>query len=450
MANTQELMLKIRGDNTDAERKIGQTEKSVEGLDLSTRKVSTAMKVFGRDLLYVRDSSDLLSAAARALGTVIAGSIGGTAVIAAGKALIDAYRSVQDSAKEAEKSISAVRKSAEKIGAGEGLQTTAGAAKALASEAEKVADKLKEIESNKLKGFIAGITGARERMAELVSETTKQAKALERQGVVNTLIDMERAKNLSDTDKAIRAIGEKYQPIIDAARATGDAELLNRTILQAQSEQMNALKKSQDDVAKEAKRIADARARADADSATQNEINEIRRTRNLERERAEIERQVKINEERLRQEQTMAEISEARLRFERSSAVYSGKGGATMFQFEQRKAESLGSGAEILGITAEGRGALLVERQRRQRQVSREDFRAQETILAAEAKRLSEAEGRTFTKQDVRNRMAKEIAKSEITTMEERRGGMDTLLNAVERLVNQIGTAPLVTSGAGR
>lgn len=450
MANTQELMLRIRGDNTDAERKLGQTEKSVEGLDISTRKVSTAMKVFGRDLLYVRDSSDLLSAAARALGTVIAGSIGGTAVIAAGKALIDAYRSVQDSAKEAEKSITAVRKSAQMIGAGEGLATTAGAAKSLASEAEKVSEKLKEIESNKLKNFIAGLTGARERMAELVSETNKQAKALERQGVVNTLIDMERLKNLSETDKAVRQIAEKYQPIIDAARATGDEELLNRSILQAQAEQVEAIKKGKQAEAAESKRIADAQAAYDQKLATDRELYEIQRARNLERERAELQRQVKINEERLRQEQTMAEISEARLRFERSSAVYSGKGGATMFQFEQRKAESLGAGAEILGVTAGGRGALSVERQRRQRQVSREDFRSQEKILADEAKRLSAVEGRTLTKQDVRNRMAREIAKSEITTMEERRGGMDTLLNAVERLVNQIGTAPLVTSGAGK
>lgn len=432
MANTQELMLKIRGDNTDAERKIGQTEKSVEGLDFSTRKASSAMKVFGRDLLNVRDTSDLLSAATRALGTVIAGSLGGTAVIVAGKALIDAYRSVQDSAKEAEKSISAVRKSAEQIGAGEGLQGTAGAAKALFTESEKVAEKLKEIESNKLKNFIAGITGARDRMAELVSETQKQAKELQSQGVVNTLIDMERLKNLSDVDKAVRQIAEKYQPIIDAARATGDAELLNRSILQAQAEQIDIIKKARDAEAASAKKIADARAKADADSATENELNEIRRIRNLERERAEIERQVNINEERLRQEQTMSDVSEARLRFERSGAVYSGKGWRTGFDVRGANQSAMSAGLGVLESTRAGRQALEVARQKREREVQRENFR----------------EASKFSAKDMRT-MAEQIAAGENLTLSEKAGGQQNLTNSLQRLISLMESAPLVTSGAG-
>lgn len=432
MANTQELMLRIRGDNTDAERKLGQTEKSVEGLDFSARKASSAMKVFGRDLLNVRDTSDLLSAATRALGTVIAGSLGGTAVIVAGKALIDAYRSVQDSAKEAEKSISSVRKSAEKIGAGEGLQSTAGAAKALFAESEKVAEKLKEIESNKLKNFIAGITGARERMAELVSETEKQAKALERQGIVNTLVDMERLKNLSDTDKAVRQIAEKYQPIIDAARAIGDAELLNRTILQAQGEQVDIIRRAKEKDAAEEKIRADARAKQDEDNAKQNELDEIRRLRNLERVRTENERLLKIAEERIRQEETMSDIAEARLRFERLGEVFSGKGGATKFNLQQANQSALIAGTDVLGATRAGRQALEVARKQRERDVMGENFRM--------ASRISEKD---------RTSMAAQIARGEMPTIAERAGGQERLNLSLERLISLIETAPLVTSGAG-
>ena len=432
MANTQELMLRIRGDNTDAERKISQTSRSVEGFGVSTQRASSAMRNFGRDLLQVRDASDLVAAATRALGGVIAGSLAGTAVVVAGRVIVDAYNNVQKASKDAEKSVASLTKTTEQIGAGAGLAETSGAAQALRNEAEKVSEKLREIDSNKLQGFIAGITGARQRMTELVAETEKQAAALQKQGIVNTLIEMERSKNLSDADKAIRAIGEKYAPLIDAARKLGDQELLNRTILEAQGAQAEVLRKAKKAEADDAKKIAEARAKQDENTATENELNEIRRQRNLERERAELERQVKVNEERLRQEQTMSDIAEARLRFERSGAVFSGKGGATRFNVGQANREAMGAGLGLLESTRAGRQALEVARQQRARDVAKENFR--------DASRLTAAQRKT---------MASQIAASEITSVSQRAGGQEKLNNSIERLINLMETAPLVTSGAG-
>lgn len=432
MANTQELMLRIRGDNTDAERKIAQTDKSVAGFDITTRKASSAMRTFGKDLLQVRDASDLVSAATRALGSVIAGSLAGTAVVVAGKAVIDAYRGVQQAASESEKSISAARKSVEMIGASEGFQTTSAAAKMLFSEASKVSEKIKEIESNPLKNFIAGITGAREKMAGLVVETEKQAKALEEQGIRNSLVQNQIVASLSDQDKAIRAIAESYQPLIDAAVKSGNQELIKASILQ----QQGAVQKK---IAEDKKKIDDENRKAFEDSVayqkklqTEQELYTIQRERALARERAELERQVKINEERLRQEKTMAEVSQARMRFERSGAVYSGKGGATKFNTEAANAAAISAGRGVLEATAAGRQALQVARKQREREVTMENLRAGRALNPSQ-----------------RRSMAAQVAAAENPTLAQRSGGQDKLAASLERLINLMETAPLVTSGAG-
>lgn len=474
MANTQELMLKIRGDNTDVEKKLHQTSNSVDGIKTTTEKASSAMKGFGRDLLQVRDVSDLASAATRALGSAIAGSLAGTAVIVAGQAVIDAYRKVQNAAKESEKAILEARKSVEQIGGASGIDVTASAAKRLFDEAEKVSEKLKEIEANKLQSFIASLTDARAKMSQLVVETEKQAKALERQGIVNTLIDLERNKNLSETDKAIQQIAAKYKPVIDAARQSGDAELLNVSILQQQKEVQGVISREKDARAAEDKKIAEQRAKFDQDSATENELNEIRRMRNLERTREELQRQVKVQEKLIEQENTMTQISEDRARFERSGGVYSGKGGATTFDVGARSKRTGSFDKAILMSSRPGQQALDVARKQRGRQVSKEDFRTQNALFEEEAKRLSAEEGRTLTKQDVRNRMAKRAAAGEMPTLGERLQGsaagiepaqvargrsekqmgsegksIPDLLAKLDEVLNKITSAPLVTSGSG-
>jgi len=448
MANSQELMLRIRGDNTDVEKKLSQTGKSVEGIKTTTEKASSALRGFGRDLLQARDASDLVSSATRALGSAIAGSLGGIAVIAAGQAIIDSYRKVQAAASESEKAISEARKSAESIGASEGIQTTATAAKSLFAEASKVSEKLKEIESNPLQNFIAGITGAKERMAELVVETQKQASAISEQGVRNALAQNEITAGLSEQDKQLRAIAESYTPIIKAARETGNQDLLNAAIMQQQGAVAKKIADDKKAMADEDKKIAERRAKFDQDSATENELNEIKRQRELERTRAELQIQVRQNEEKLKQEQELARLSEEQAKLKASESAQGGGAGASRLQGKEVR-DTMGTFEELLQGSRAGRDALETERRKRFRKNSRENFQLEYKTLGEEAARLSKLEGRTVTRQDVRNRMAAQIAAGENPTLLQKAGGQENLNNSIEKLISLIESAPLVTSGAG-
>lgn len=424
MANTQELMLRIRGDNTDAEKKLADTSRSIGNFGTTTEKASSAIRQFSGELRNVRDVSDLVAAGTRALGGVIAGSLAGTAVIAAGRAIVDAYNNVQKASTEAEKSVAELTKTTEKIGAGAGMQETASAAQALFNESNKVSEKLKEIDSNKLQGLIAGITGAREKMSSLVEETKNQAKELEERGIVNTLIELKTQQTLSETDKKLVAISEKYKPIIDAARASGNEQLLNNAILQAQEERVSVLAKEKEDLNKKEKADLEERNKIiqsgiDYQQKLKDdaEFDAMQRERQSERTRAELSEQTKLNEKKIAQEKEIARfISE--------------QGSARAEAGIQQEAIALGG--SLLMATRAGRQTLEFERRARQREVTRENFMAGSRLSA-----------------DQRRSMARDMAKGEMASIVEKSAGQQRFNSLLERLISIYQSAPLITSGAG-
>jgi len=138
----------------------------------------------------------------------------------------------------------------------------------------------------------------------------------------------------------------------------------------------------------------------------------------------------------------------------------------------KKSEEARGIDEAILGASRPGRQALEVARKQRARQVSKEDFRTQDAFLEAEAKRLSSIEGKTITKQGVRNRIAQRVAAGEAPTLGERLQGtaagiepaqvartraessmasqdkaIPDLMRSIEKILNQLSSAPLVTSG---
>jgi hypothetical protein len=92
---------------------------------------------------------------------------------------------------------------------------------------------------------------------------------------------------------------------------------------------------------------------------------------------------------------------------------------------QAKEASMAESGADvgILGATEGGRAALGQARKSRKTQVSKEDFRTQEAILKSEAERLSKAEKRPVTMQDVRVRMATRQAAGEMPSLGEKLSG---------------------------
>ena len=138
----------------------------------------------------------------------------------------------------------------------------------------------------------------------------------------------------------------------------------------------------------------------------------------------------------------------------------------------KKSEEAKGIDEAILGSSKAGKQSLDVARKQRARQISKEDYRTQEAFLQSEATRLSQAEGKTVTMQDVRNRMASRVAAGEAPSLAEKLQGtaagiepaqvarsraesaMKTqgkeapdLLKSIEELLKKLSSAPLVTSG---
>ncbi|NBW11731.1 MAG: hypothetical protein EBR82_27235 [Caulobacteraceae bacterium] len=130
--------------------------------------------------------------------------------------------------------------------------------------------------------------------------------------------------------------------------------------------------------------------------------------------------------------------------------------------------EATGVDVSILGASRAGRQALETAKKQRSRQVSKEDFRTQDAFLKSEATRLG------ITKEDVRKRMAQRTAATEMPTLGERLQGtasgiepariarsrseasmasqnkeVPNLMRSIEKILNELSSAPLVTSGAG-
>jgi hypothetical protein len=143
-------------------------------------------------------------------------------------------------------------------------------------------------------------------------------------------------------------------------------------------------------------------------------------------------------------------------------------------QAQKNTQETISGDIGVLEATAAGRSALGQARKTRKTKTSQEDFRTQEAILGSEAERLSKAEGKRVTMQDVRVRMATRAAATEMPTLGERLAGTAAgiepaqiartraesamaqnnqgapdIMKSIEKILNQLSSAPLVTSGAG-
>jgi len=175
----------------------GKIVEHVDDFKITTEKTSSAMRGFANDLRNVRDASDLASVATRALSQIIGASLGGTAVVVAGKALLDAIQGSADALT---------------------FENAAKQAEILYQESDKVNKALKEIESNPLKNFIAGLIGAKEEMKGLAEETRRLGLERQKAGLEKGASELSMESGLTEPQRAARSAAEKFKPQIEASR----------------------------------------------------------------------------------------------------------------------------------------------------------------------------------------------------------------------------------------
>jgi DNA repair exonuclease SbcCD ATPase subunit len=384
------LTFKIITDADDSG--VRRYEKSLGGVDVTGRKASSAIKGFVGDLQNAQNVSDVTSSALNALTKILGTSLAATGVVVVGKLLVDAFNKVNDAVKESTKSVESANKEIAKIAmAGPSFETASRSAEVLNKTADDLRKNLEKINESKFQSFIAGLTGAREKMEELIATTTKQAQEQQRQAIVQQLIELQRNATLDETTKKIAEQQKPYQELIVLARSLGDEELMRAVeaasqaaarktqseeqakldfkIIEerkkAEEERIKELAKLEEEAAKQELKLIEAtsKGRADAhrietqfmDSIRQKETDRIRE---IEKQLSTIEARKKAIAEEIQALQAINAIEAAR-------AAGSGRGPG------QRKT-SLEIGLEAALLRAELKG--LAEANRQYRESVREDL----------------------------------------------------------------------------
>jgi len=253
------LTFKIITDADDSG--VRRYEKSLGGVDTTGRKASGAVRDFVNQLGQAQNATDVASAALSAFTKIIGTSVGATAVVIVGKALVDAFNKVNEAVKQSTKSVEEANKEIAKIAmAGPSFETASKQADVLNKTADELRKNLEKINESKLQSFIAGLTGSREKMEELIATTKKQADEATKQAIVQKLLELERNDILDETTKKIAEQQDVYQKLIVLARELKDEDLLNAVI---QASQAKARKTQTEEQAKLDQKTIEDRKKAE-------------------------------------------------------------------------------------------------------------------------------------------------------------------------------------------
>jgi hypothetical protein len=221
---TQELMLRVRGDNSGADRAIAKTKDSVEGLKVSGEKAAGAFKNFSRSLAESRDMSDVAASAANSLSNIVSKSLMGAFAVGGVKLFTDQINrmgeAVKSVATSAQKAFNDIEKAGQAMTLSEAISQVAQLDELLASTGKE----LSELDRSPFQNFIAGATGARNAMEELVGTSQKLRDMKLAEGLATENANAEFTAGLNEQEIQIAKVNAEYEKRFKIAQTFTDAE----------------------------------------------------------------------------------------------------------------------------------------------------------------------------------------------------------------------------------
>lgn len=235
------LILKVQADTQGVPEGFNRVQKSVDGLDLSSRKASNAMKGFVQDLSQAKDASDVASAALGAFSKILGTSLAATGIVIAGKAIIDAFSNVSKIVEDTKDRVAKASAEIKKAGLDIGFSQAAAEAKKLSDEADGARASIEKLDKSFLMGLVATITGAREELGKLAGDAEKLAQQRLFEGARAERIRTEERAGLGGGALQIRDVEERIKRelapinIFTTEGAAAAAEILKRGELDIQA-----------------------------------------------------------------------------------------------------------------------------------------------------------------------------------------------------------------------
>jgi colicin import membrane protein len=456
---TQELMLRVRGDNSGVDKAVDGTTKAINRLQISGEKAKAAFGQFTNGLKDATSASDVAGSAANALSNIVSKSLGGAAVVGAAKLLADQIEQVAISLKDAATAAQKAFDDIEKAGQAMDLSEAQSQVASINTQLEITKNKVDEIEKHPFKNFISNVSGATDSLKELVKTEERLRDMILAEGMVTQNNNEERLSGLDDEEKQLEAINQQYKERDKIAANLKDPEAYsafqgasaeknardrnalldkfakNRADKEQQYQEelfkaeMAASKFEREAKEKADKEIADQK-KADAESAHKEEIYNIEEEAKLEaeKEKTKFDREIR-NARRVLEEQKQAKID-------------ADKAAQATMKF----------GGGLLGASASGKLAMEAAQKQRERQVKQENFKTQEAFFEEQAKaenarRIAKGLSGGLTAGDMKVREAEKVAAAAAPTLAEQAQAQATGMSAEQVAIANVAQRQAVASG---
>jgi len=407
---TQELMLRVRGDNSGVDKAVAGTERAVKKLSVSGQKAGQAFKSFSSSLAEARNASDVAASAAESLGHIVGKSLMGAVAVGAVKIFTDQVNRMGEMLKEtatnAQKSFDDIEKAGQAMSLSEAIAQTS----AIDANITSINNKLKELNRSPFQKFISDATGATAELDALAKSQQRLRDAKLAEGMASENANDELMSGLDAEEKKLRDIDNEYrkkQKFAQTITSPQASESFKKDAGEMMARQRNAI------LDKQAKDRAESQIKFDKmifDAEQKLADQAEAREKNTEQERVQrkidnnnrIYREERYNiDEKIKMETNADDTKFKRLVRDANRAREDQK------KATQTSAETSGG---VLGATRAGRQALEVARRLRERQLKTENYKVAERVAPT---------------QRIREKMAAQQVAGEMPSLGEQiRGGL--------------------------
>jgi hypothetical protein len=384
---TQELMLRVRGDNSGVDKAVAGTERAVKRLSVSGQKAGQAFKNFSRSLAEARDASDVAASAAESLGQIVGRSLIGAVAVGGVKIFTDQINRMGEMLKEtatnAQKSFDDIEKAGQAMSLSEAIAQTASVDANIAS----INNKLAELNRSPFQRFISDTTGATEELKALVKTQQRLRDAKLAEGIASENAHDKLIFGLDDESKKLREIDDEYRKKQKTAQSMtnqSSATSFSQDASEMMIRRRNAIfdKQSKDRAESQIKfdkMVFDAEQKlADQSEAREKKTEQERVQRKIDNNNR-IYREERYNiDEKIKMESNADDRKFQRLVRDANRARE---------QQKRTQQTSADTGAGVLGASVAGRQALDLARKQRERQLKTENFKTAEKIAPTQRDR---------------------------------------------------------------
>ena len=216
------LVFKIETQADDSG--VRNYEKSLGGLDVSSRKAAGALKNFSRDLVNAKSGADVAAAGAESLSRVLEKSLAGVVVIGAIKIVTDQINKMAETLRAVGESSKAAVTQLERMGDIKGIDDAIKQVGVVNQNLDTITQKLGSIqEGNWFTKLADSLTGTSKELKEQQQTFEKVRDSIIAYGFAVEQDNAQRMSQLNDEQKKYEAIQQKLRKNLDIINQVKDA-----------------------------------------------------------------------------------------------------------------------------------------------------------------------------------------------------------------------------------